>query len=44
MAKKKKIDPTVPMIGAGIAGGALLGAGLGKRRANKTKARIPVMN
>ena len=42
MAKKKKIDPTVPMIGAGIAGGALIGAGLGARSVAKQKKRIPL--
>lgn len=41
MAKKKKSDNTAMNVGMGVAGGALVGMGLGVRRGNATKKRIP---
>jgi hypothetical protein len=41
VAKKKKSDNTAMNVGMGVAGGALVGAGLGSRRAGKTERRIP---
>jgi len=43
VAKKKKTDNTAMNVGMGVAGGALVGAGLGARSAIKTRRRVPVL-
>jgi cell division septum initiation protein DivIVA len=43
VAKKKKVDNTAMNVGMGVAGGALVGAGLGARSAIKTRRRVPAL-